>query len=65
MMRELLENWIGSTGRDDLLEQLAQDLNEADDRLRHEREEMIIHAIDNAYQLGFNDGCEVGAEVDA
>lgn len=52
------ENWLGSTGRDDLLEQLAQDISEATERVKHECEDIIIHAIDNAYEIGYQDGQE-------
>lgn len=50
--------WIGSTNRDDLLEQLAQDLAEATTRSKHECEDIITHAIDNAYEQGYADGQE-------
>ena len=52
----MMTDWIGSTGRDDLLEQLAQDLNEIADRTKHEIEDKIVKAIDEAYSMGYKDG---------
>lgn len=54
----MMTNWIGSTERDDLLEQLSADLAEVTDRVKHECEDIIIHAIDNAYKSGYQDGSE-------
>jgi len=51
-------DWLGSTNRDDLLEQLSQDLAEATDRVKHECQDIIVHAIDNAYEQGYQDGQE-------
>lgn len=51
-------DWLGSTNRDDLLEQLSQDLAEATDRVKHECQDIIIHVIDNAYAQGYADGQE-------
>lgn len=52
----MMIDWIGSTGRDDLLEQLAQDMAEITDRTKHEIEDRIVKAIDEAYSMGFKDG---------
>lgn len=58
-------DWLESLNRDDLIERLSQDLAETTDRAKHECESIILKAIDDAYEHGFNDGCEIGAEVDA
>ena len=48
--------WLDSDKRSDLLEQLEQDLAEFQDRVKNECEDIIIHAIDNAYSQGYEDG---------
>ncbi len=58
----MINDWLGSTGRDDLLEQLQNDLSEVTDRVRYECEEIINHAIDNAYELGYQDGQEAAGD---
>lgn len=52
----MMNDWIGSNGRDDLLEQLAEDLAEITDRSKHEIEDRIIKAVDEAYEMGYMDG---------
>ena len=51
-------DWIGSIGRDDILEQLAQDIAEVTERAKRECEDIIVHALDNAYEQGYLDGQE-------
>ena len=55
--------WLDSNKRSDLLEQLEQDLAEFQDRVKHECEDIIIHAIDSAYEIGVQDG-EAEAQAD-
>ena len=53
-----MKDWLESLDRDDLLEQLEQDIAEATDRVKHTCEDIIIRAIDNAYEAGYKDGQE-------
>jgi hypothetical protein len=54
----MVSEWIERIDRDDLLEQLSQDLNEISTRYKREYEYCILKHIDNAYEIGFKDGQE-------
>lgn len=52
------EYWKEQTNGQDLLEQLSEDFSEIADRFRNELESCVIKHLDDAYDIGFDDGQE-------
>ena len=52
------EYWKEQTSGQDLLEEIANDFAEITDKCKSELENCILKRLDDAYDIGFNDGME-------
>lgn len=52
------EYWKERTSGQDLLEQIEEDFADIADRLKNELEGCVLKHLDDAYNIGFDDGQE-------